>query len=415
MAATIQEQVRAAGVVGAGGAGFPTHVKLQARVQHVIANGAECEPLLKADQQLLLAEADALIAGLRAAMQATGALRGTIAVKHKNADAITILERRAGAEGIAVHALDDVYPAGDEQTLTYEVTGRVVPEGGLPLDVGVLVQNVETLINVAYALAGRPVTHTWVTIGGHVRRPVTLSLPVGMSIGAALQEAGGPTLADFVVLDGGPMMGRAVTDLTEPVLKTTKGLIVVPADHYGTHELRQSLDSIVRRARAACCNCTYCTEICPRAMLGHRLQPHLLMRTLTYGLQDDTEYANQAFLCCECGLCTGAFACVMDLSPRQIYRRLKLLLAEKGVANPYREAPERPHPAYEGRRVPMQRLLARLQVHTGAPAEAVVRVGDTVRAGQVIGEIEDGKLGARVHASIAGRVAAVDGHIVIEG
>jgi len=439
MAEAIPNLVRKAGVVGAGGGGFPTHVKLSARVEHVIANGAECEPLLKVDQQLMARQADMLLAGLKAAMRATGARRGTIALKAKNAAIGDMLERRAAGDDIEVFRLADVYPSGDEQILTYDVTGRVVPEGGLPLDVGVLVQNVETLVNVAQALEGRPVTHTWLTVGGCVQRPSTLRLPVGMSMASALAEAGGPTIRDFVVLDGGPMMGKQVADLAEPVTKVTKGLIVVPASHYGTSELRQSLSSVVRRARAACCQCLECTEICPRNLLGHDLEPHRLMRALGYGLQPDVRLASQAFLCCECGLCTGAFACVMDLSPRAVYRALKPMLAAQNVKNPHRQRPDRPRPAFEYRRAPISRLMAKLgvsqleapaemderevdvervciplQQHAGVPATPVVRVGQRVKRGDLIADVAKGELGAPVHASIAGRVVALDGHIEIE-
>ncbi|MGE5707311.1 MAG: electron transport complex protein RnfC, partial [Bacteroidota bacterium] len=161
----ILEKIKAAGVVGAGGAGFPTHVKLAAQAQVVIANGAECEPLLRSDQQLMKRYPDVIVRGLKAAMEATGAKEGVIGLKAKYKDAVKALSHAIEKEkNIRLLLLDPVYPAGDEVVLTYEATGSVVPEGGLPLDVGAVVINVNTLLNVAYSLEDKPVTHRYVTV-----------------------------------------------------------------------------------------------------------------------------------------------------------------------------------------------------------------------------------------------------------
>ncbi|TBR20999.1 MAG: hypothetical protein EPO63_09130, partial [Candidatus Nitrosotenuis sp.] len=146
------ELVREAGVVGAGGAGFPTHVKLAARVDTVLANGAECEPLLYSDQFVMESHADEIVDGLRLVMRQTGATRGLLCVKEKYHDAVARFEKLiAGEKGMELFLLGNFYPSGDEQVLVYETTGRIVPEAGIPLNVGVVVQNVATLANIARA------------------------------------------------------------------------------------------------------------------------------------------------------------------------------------------------------------------------------------------------------------------------
>ena len=154
----IVEQVRLSGVVGAGGAGFPTHVKLGAKAEYVIANGAECEPLLRVDQLLMQRRADRVVRGMELAMQATGAKQGVIATKAHYEGAVRALRAALGnRKDITLHLMDSYYPSGDEKSIIHEVTGRVVPSARLPADVGCVVSNVATLCNIADAVEGRPV------------------------------------------------------------------------------------------------------------------------------------------------------------------------------------------------------------------------------------------------------------------
>src|SRR5665648_230882 len=171
---TISEKVRAAGVVGAGGAGFPTHVKLAAQAEIVIVNGAECEPLLKTDQQLTPLYPEQLIKGLTLAMEATGAKQGIIALKDKYTDAIAALQPYL-TEQVKLSIMPDIYPAGDEVITIWLTTGRRVPPGGIPLNIGVVVNNVQTLINVARASEGQPVTTRTLTVTGAVKNPITVT------------------------------------------------------------------------------------------------------------------------------------------------------------------------------------------------------------------------------------------------
>ena len=221
------DRIEELGIIGAGGGGFPTAVKFKTQASIFIANGAECEPLLHKDKELMHHHSGPFLRGMQMAMQLVGANEGVIGVKEKYLDIIAALEAEAPA-GIRVVALPDCYPAGDEFILVHMVTGRVIPPGGLPKDVDTAVANVETLMNIGL---DRPVTHKFLTIAGAVAEPVTLRVPVGITIGEVIEAAGGTTVADFGVLLGGVMMAKPAADLNVPVTKTTGGIVVLPAEH----------------------------------------------------------------------------------------------------------------------------------------------------------------------------------------
>ncbi len=453
----IADKVRAAGVVGAGGAGFPTHVKLQGRVDIVIANGTECEPLLRTDQHLFLRHPDLVLEGVRLSMDATGAARGILALKAKYTDCIAALKQVMARtperyKGIEFYECGSFYPAGDEFVLVHDATGRQVPEGGIPLAVGVLVQNVSTLANITLAQRGIPVTTRLMTVTGAVVQPKTLTVPLGTSLGQVLEWAGGLRLPrferqmgpdDFSLVVGGAMMGRLAKP-DDVTTKTMGALLVLPNDGAVVRYQRRRVETNVRRGRSTCDQCRDCTDLCPRFLLGHELKPHEVMRTAMYGLTDHPEHLRTitaAALCCECRLCE-AFACPLELSPCAAYIAIKRELRKQGWTNTvHRRASLTPHTMREFRRVPVDRLIDRLglteyahreveldrrpyapravrillQQHVGAPAEPVVRRGDRVAVGALVGRIPEGALGANVHASIAGVVREVTlQHVVIE-
>ncbi|NLJ69804.1 MAG: electron transport complex protein RnfC [Firmicutes bacterium] len=442
---TLIAKTKAAGVVGAGGAGFPTHVKLNARVDTVIVNGAECEPLLAVDVQLMEREAETLAEALEDVVEALGAEAGVIAIKGKHTAAVEKLEAALAGKGkLRLKLLKDYYPAGDEQNLVYDVTAKTVPEGGIPLAVGAVVLNVETLLNVAAALDGQPVTTTYVTVAGAVREPVTLAVPVGTPMAALLDLAGGPLPGSFRVIEGGPMTGElvppeAVESGMAVCKKTTTGLIILPADHWLIQQADVSLGAILQRAQSACCQCRLCTDLCPRYLLGHDIFPHLVLNAVNHGHAANTAAITQAYLCCDCGVC-DLFACPVELSPRRMFRALKEELGNRGLQNSHRrEAAVRD--GYAGRHIPVGHLIARLGLeeyyvpapwsdvqfsprqvrvplkqHIGVPAEPLVQPGDRVETGQLIAVPPSDKLGAAVHASIPGRVREVtETAVVIAG
>ncbi|MCX6350065.1 MAG: SLBB domain-containing protein [Candidatus Aureabacteria bacterium] len=438
-AKNLVEKVWEAGVVGAGGAGFPTWKKIAARVDTVVANGAECEPLLRNDQQVMAARAGEVVRGVALTMQATGAKRGIIALKKKYTAAIANLQKELrGSPAISLHLLESVYPAGDEFVLVYETTGRVVPPGAIPLQVGVVVSNVETFLNVSRAETGDPVVSRYLTVAGAVREPKVVRLPIGAPLRAALELAGGTKLDDFAVVTGGPMMGAVAENLDQPVTKTTSSAIVLPVDHPVVARKTRALDFDLRSIQETCCQCVYCTLVCPRSLLGHNFKPHLVMRSLALGLPSpEARGVSDAPFCCACDLC-GVYACPMNLPigryNKQVAGKLKemnwerALPEESCVPSPLREFSlvpvsrlterlglkefDRPAPLLD-RDVPVPRVVIPLRQHLGAAAKPVVKKGARVRRGDVIGDLPREVMGARVHASISGKVTKVTEELVV--
>lgn len=430
----ISTAVRNAGVVGAGGAGFPTHVKLSAKAEVVIVNAAECEPLLKTDQQLAARYPDQVVKGLILAMKATGAQKGIIALKAKYKDAIAALEPYlADTNTIDLAIMPDIYPAGDEVITIWLTTGRRVPPGGIPLNIGVVVNNVQTLINVARAVDGLPVTTRTLTVTGAVKKPITVTVPIGTSLRDVLDLAGGVD-PDLTYISGGPMMGTLITDLSTPVTKTTGGLIGLPKDHPLIKRKGMTVETVLRIAKTVCEQCSFCTELCPRHILGHELSPHRLIRAVNYKKVGDPLLVTSALTCSECGVCE-AYACPVGISPLRVNIALKAELRAKGIR--YQGELGKVDPMAMHRLIPSSRLMDRLklrpwykeaplsleeyqpeevtlklQQHIGAPADPIVNVGDVVQVGQLIGEIPEGSLGAKVHASLDGTVIQRTGQTI---
>ncbi|HUW84046.1 MAG TPA: 4Fe-4S dicluster domain-containing protein [Phycisphaerae bacterium] len=441
MARITVEHIRSAGVVGAGGAGFPTHVKLSGKADTVLVNAAECEPLLHKDKEVLRAFPDEVVAGLAAAMSLVGAEHGVIGIKEKYQDVIDLVRPKLGSN-MKLVTLRDSYPAGDEFILVYDVLGRVIPPGGLPLDVGAVVVNVETAVNIA-ASPEQPVTEKFLTVGGAVARPSTVRVPVGATLAQCVAAAGGANVDAPNYMVGGVMMGYLEDNHDALVDKTTGGIVVLPGDHVVIRRRRQDWQQIVRIGRSACDQCSYCTELCPRYLLGHPIEPHRAMRSLEFNLVGEANVVGTSY-CCECNLCS-LYSCPEDLDPKNVCTQNKRrLAAEKSKWDNPPFNPDRPAVHLNNRRAPMIKLMQKLGLtgfvnvgplgdktfaadrvgiklkqHVGAPCEPTVAVGDTVKRGQQIGTppTRNGKpaLGAPVHASIDGRVAAIeDGVIWIE-
>jgi Na+-translocating ferredoxin:NAD+ oxidoreductase RnfC subunit len=434
----LAETLRAMGVVGAGGAGFPTAVKASSRAEYALANGAECEPLLHKDYELMRHYPAEVSAGLARMAEAAGARHAVIGVKKKNAAAIDALRPHAERAGQTFCLLGDFYPSGDEYELVYAATGRLIPASGIPLHVGCVVNNVETLYNVECAAQGRAVTRKMVSVSGAVRRPSSFWAPIGASYASLLAMAGGASADEYAVFVSGLMMGTLATELDAPVTKTTCGLIVLPRDHGLVARRSRTPAAMERIGRSACDQCSLCTEFCPRYLLGYDVEPHKVMRSLGFTLAGRENWNRAAALCCACGLCT-LYACPEQLYPKEACDAAKLDLREAGIrVTQTREV--RAHPLKEYRRVPQSELRRRLGVerydtptpfvgempaparvtiptkqHAGVAAIARVRAGDRVETGEPVATMEAGALGADAHASIGGRVVSVDdGRIVIE-
>lgn len=434
--AAIIDRVKDGGVVGAGGAGFPTHVKLNASADTVIANGAECEPILRVDQQLLEKEAALILKGLSLAMDAVGARQGIVATKsHYHGAVAAIKAHLKDFPNIRLHEMASYYPAGDEKSLIYEVTHRVVPTGKLPADVGVVVSNVNSLLNIARAYDGLPVTKKYVTVSGEVSVPATYEVPIGTDAYELLRWAGLPKdLSAYTLLVGGPCMGRLTKEFHFPVTKTTGGLILIPDTHPYVVKRQTPLTRQVSLIKAVCCQCSQCTQLCPRNALGLNVQPHKAMRAIAQANGKLIGDPNSILACCSCGLCTN-FACNFGLDPAGIMQEFKAEFARQGL-RPQAESDIVPDPAQPLKKVPVARLIARmglskydvpapmcaapsvtrvsipLHQHIGRPSEPVVTEGMQVTEGDLIALIPEKALGANIHASISGRVVRVTNKVI---
>ena len=436
----ICERIAQSGVVGAGGAGFPTHVKLGGKADTVVINAAECEPLLHKDKELILVRGEELVEGLAAGMRLTGAGRGIVGIKGKYKHVIDALQPKL-AKNMEIVPLDDAYPAGDEFILIYETLGRVIPPGGIPLAVGAVVMNVETSINVAAAVqTATPVTKKYVSIAGAVEHPCTVCVPIGTPLAECLKPAGKITIDDPCFIIGGVMMGRLLADpkvdLSGPVTKTTGGIIVLPRDNAVVRRMSRSWKDVAKIGMAACDQCSFCTELCPRNLLGHPIEPHRAMRSLGFNLSKQSDVPGTQF-CSECNLCSS-YSCPEGLDPKNVCaeNKRRLLAEKKRYENPPFQQ-NRASLHMKNRKSPTARLMQKtgltsfvnkgplvseqimvsnvvipLRQHIGASCRPTVQPGDKVQAGQTIAvrPITDGKaaLGADIHASIAGTVASVD-------
>jgi len=421
---TVRE-IQNLGIIGAGGAGFPTHVKLNSNPDTIIMNAAECEPLLHKDMQILRNHGNTVLEGFKIAMQLTGAREGIIGIKEKHHKEIQLLESRVSGN-CRVQPIEDVYPAGDEITLIYMTTGRIVSAGALPLSVGCVVQNVETLYNIG---TNKPVVSKFISVAGAVEEPATVVVAVGTSYAEILSHFK-ITAADYVVRSGGLMMGVLEEDLNTVVSKRTSALIVLPADHYCVTMYRRfSSDHAVDLiAKAGCDQCSFCTELCPRYLLGQPVRPELAMRNRMF-TREDLPLTNPGNLfCCECNLCT-MYACPEGLDPKGATLIDKRLARSQKL--PWRG--ERPalHPMFEYRKVPVNKLKQRLDVamfrdegplkqlnihpdlvrvplrqHSGTPARPVVKEGDRVKTYDVVGDASS-EISCTMHASIDGVVKKI--------
>ncbi|MDD3340443.1 MAG: 4Fe-4S dicluster domain-containing protein [Lachnospiraceae bacterium] len=427
------------GVVGAGGAGFPTYAKLDERANTILLNCAECEPLLKLHRQLLEQHAYEIAKTFSMVADTVGADEAIICIKKEYKATIQALHACIGEfPKVRIHLLDGVYPMGDEVVMIYEATKKVVKPGGLPIMEGVVVLNVETVYNIYRAIEKQePVTDKVVSVVAEVSKPVTVRVPLGCTIEEVVALAGVATTKDPVYFVGGPMMGN-IGSGSQPVTKTTNAVLVLPQDHYLVEKKRTKASISMNRAASICCQCQMCTDLCPRHALGHPIQPHLFMRAASNkDFQDVNPFINTMF-CSSCGLCE-LYSCPQGLAPRSLMAEYKLGLRKAGVKVPQGVVPAPVQPSREYRKAPEERLEARLGLtkynvdaplndtvvpmnkvkillsqHIGAPAKAIVSKGDMVTVGQMIAQPADG-LSVAIHASIDGKVVEVaDSYVVIQ-
>ena len=433
----LRELFRDAGIIGDGGAGFPSYAKLAEGADTLLVNGAECEPLLYTDYVILKRELDTVIKGIKTVLDGTSIKRALLCVKAHTAKRLSFVDGESLADNITVKVLPDVYPMGDEISLIYEASGRLVKPGNLPISVGIIVYNVETLYNLGRAALGfGSVYMKWLTVGGDIKKPAVVKVPIGASVSDLFSQLGITVDDEHIVVDGGPSMGRHISYERESVTKTTKGLLVLPKSIEAARTKEINQRAAVARAETACCQCTRCTDMCPRYLLGYPLEPHKMVRTAMGAAQALPEMVISATLCCGCGICES-LACSQGISPKAVINNYKVLLSENkmrfapsGEYEARRERDYRMIPSdkwastlgvhrfdtvaeWGGEFVDFDRVTLPLSRHIGAPSVPVINSGDYVTRGQVIARAGDG-LSVPQHASIDGRATVLSGKIIID-
>lgn len=426
------------GIVGAGGAGFPSYAKMTQAADTIILNCVECEPLLKLHRQLLAAHTEEIISMLDEVRATVGAKEAVIGIKSTYTSTIEAVEEIIDQyPNVRLCKVRPCYPMGDEVVLIYEATKKVIKPGGLPIDEGVIVYNVETMYNLYRAVhLDVAVTNKIVSIVGEIDTPLTVRVPLGTTVKDAVELAGKIKIKDPAYVMGGPMMGTLGTENTV-ITKTTNAIIILPKNHHVVERIKRNVEIERKRASSACCQCRTCTDLCSRHALGHPIEPHKIMRAVSNNDTSDLSVFVNASYCSGCGICEK-YACPQGLSPKTIIQQFKGGLRAAGIKPEKIDA----SPVLEDRelkKLPVERLELRLGLkeydipapfvdttptrsyvkiklsqHIGAPAIAIVKAGDMVKKGQMIAKAADG-LSVPVHCSIDGKVELVnDKEIVVK-
>lgn len=313
----ILKLIQEAGVVGMGGAGFPTHVKLAPKepdkIDFVIINCAECEPYLTSDYRRMMEEPEKLVEGLKIMLRLFDHARGILAVEDNKRDCIKLLRKLTKDEDrISVVALNTKYPQGSERHLIYAVTDRAINSSMLPADAGCIVNNVDTVVSVFHAVKeGKPVMYRIVTVTGDcIKAPCNYMVRIGTNYGELIDEAGGFKKEPEKIISGGPMMGFALFDVNVPATKTSSALLCL------------SKDEVLGAKQTACINCGRCVEVCPG-----RVVPSRLAVFADRGDKEAFEKFN-GMECCECGCCSYICPARKQLT-QSIKSMRRMILAER--------------------------------------------------------------------------------------
>jgi electron transport complex protein RnfC len=322
-AGQICEAVREAGIVGMGGAGFPTRVKIEPNPRlakdALIINGCECEPYITCDYRIMLEWTEKILTGVRLAQKASGCSRVFIAIEDNKPKAIdimkTALKNIPNCDDIQVIAVRTKYPQGGERQLINAVLKKIVPTGGIPPMIGVVVLNVATTAAIAEAVVSNiPLTHRVVTVTGEaIAQPGNYYVPIGMSVEDLIEFCGGVTQKSAKVVLGGPMMGIAIADLKTPLMKTSNAITVLTKEQIGRAKFA--------KRETACIRCGRCLEVCPE-----KLMPTKIAHAVKYNLLD---VAQQYYMsaCIECGCCS--YVCPANIELTGYIKTGKLSVARE--------------------------------------------------------------------------------------
>ncbi len=438
----LKELMKECGIVGAGGAGFPSYAKLSDTADTVILNCAECEPLFRLHRQLMSEFTEEILSTLDMVREAVGAKNAIVAIKAAYEEAIEKIDEHISSfVHIKVSPLPEVYPAGDEIILIYEATGKVVKPGKLPISEGIIVFNVETILNTYFAIKNNtPVTYKYVTVAGEVKNPATYKVPLGVTFKTLVDLAGGETAEECEYLSGGAMTGT-LAKKNDVVTKTTNAVLVMPKNHPVIMKRKANTKINIYRAMSACCQCRMCTDMCTRNLLGHPIEPHSFMRAVSKGMTSDLTAMLDTAYCSQCRVCE-MYACQQGLSPASLIATFRNEIRARGIVPENEPKFTGVHEHRKYRTIPMERLISRLGIgeydkeapitevpkgfeekcktlkimlrqHIGQPAKTLVKKGDKIEMNQKIASCE--ALGAEIHSPVNGTVKDVkENYIVLE-
>ena len=438
MQTKLVELMKQASVVGAGGAGFPSYAKIADGADTLVVNAAECEPLTYTDLTLMRHHMPEIIRGVEIVLSETGMERGIVGMKTHTGKELGYTDGQVLGKNVTVCLLPDVYPMGDEISLIFETTGRLVQPGALPITQHVIVYNAETVYNIYRAVTeGAPVTEKWLSIGGDLKQGYIVRVPIGMRISELFEKLGITIPEGHVLIDGGPSMGKIIPLSGSVIRKTTKGLLILPDTIPAVVNQNRSPDEQRKIASSVCCQCSRCTELCPRHMLGYPIEPHRMVRSSVSIAKDDPILIQTAQVCCSCGICSVA-ACCQGISPRAVINEYKGILAKNRVRFNANGKIYHPHPDRENRMMSSERwkellgvkrfdkegkflpdlmkageVVIPMSMHIGAPSVPAVNVGDHVTAGQMIAGAAEGALSVPQYASVTGKVTFADAKQII--
>ena len=378
-----------------------------------------------------------VLSGIQAVLDYAKIPCALLCVKEHTALRLKLKDGTKLADRIILKTLPDVYPMGDEISLIYQATGRVVRPGNLPITAGVIVLNVETFYNIAVKLKrGTNLTEKYLTIAGNIPEAIVVKVPIGVTVAELFDKNSIIIPEGHIVLDGGPSMGKVIDPDSAVVTKTTKGLLILPENCEAAQSKFLDGDKSIARAETACCQCTRCTDMCPRHLLGYPLEPHKMVRTAKGAATVLPEMVISATLCCGCGICES-LACCQGISPKAVINEYKALLAKnklryvgKEDVSPAQEREWRMVPSerwanvlgvarfdkvgkYIGEQTSYARVEILLRQHIGAPSVPCVEDGTYVNKGDKIAEAAEG-LSLPQYASISGKVSVYSDRIIIE-
>ena len=407
-------------------------------IHTVILNCAQYEPLVHTQTLLLNEYAREIIRTFAKIGENFKSENIIVGIGKAEEDTIELLEDVVSDyPSVQLKVFDGAYPAGDEYVLTYELTGQIIAADSSPIDEGIAVFNVESVYNMYLRLEkGTHETHKWVSVLGEVENPVTLRVPIGTKALDVVKKAGNITCEKPVYLIGGPMSGKPGTKYTR-IDNTTDAIIVLPEDHQVIYNKKTNSSIELKRAMSSCCNCMRCTELCPRFLLGHPVDPHGFIRAASYKDMGNVDKFLNTMFCSSCGLCE-MYSCIQGLSPKLLMTEYKKGLRENGITE-HHSPMDKVNDDRKYRKISIKRLTSRLALSrydkltslketswtdssikielnsdSECPVKTLVSLNDLVTEGQMIAEYEDADK-FPLYAGITGRVTEVtEQYIFIE-